>query len=591
MKRTGKIAPSEPISPLISIVTGTYNRLNSLQMMVFSARADIFRGVTLEFVIVDGGSTDGTLEWLRQQPDVVLIEEGALTGALKAFCRGARAANGTYVVMANDDITFHRLSLLRAVSHLERTLTCAAVAFADNRTSLLTGDKRGNAYRVEGIGCTLPDGALAMVPYAQVGMFRKGLGTEAGWWGDQDPIMSKSRMYGGDSYLSARLWEMGYTVDPVEGCVIEDGILRDELREHNNSLTANDGATYYERFPTVHIPAEKKQYQSLDLPKMRIIHMPVYEPQHPAENNPEAGLTEAFGEYGHCLEVDYLNTKFDVVEIVRMWQPDLILLQAQGWGEKMTPDMISRMRLAAPNVVIVNWNGDAHEEGLVGSAVVDLLLHVDLQTTVNAAVLPRYRELGIPAAYWQIGFKKAVRTVTSAAHDVVCQMNCYNERRSILAAALKRLPHDVGIYGNCGNVQPDGSRIAINGNTHYDFALQEALNRAAKIVVGDTYPRTLAFVSNRFVQVLSVGGFLLQEYSPELEAHTGFIDGIHYVSWIDIDDLLLQIEYYLNAPKERARIADAGQRYCIEHFSFPAQVRKLLFHLLPDALYARTDAL
>lgn len=69
---------------VISAVTGTYNRLALLQKMVTSVRQSV-GGLLYEIILVDGGSTDGTLEWCRQQSDVMLIEQGKLLGAVEAF--------------------------------------------------------------------------------------------------------------------------------------------------------------------------------------------------------------------------------------------------------------------------------------------------------------------------------------------------------------------------------------------------------------------------------------------------------------------------------------------------------------------------
>jgi len=101
---------------LLSVVTGTYNRRESLAQMIASARREIPRGIAYEFVVVDGGSTDGTLEWCKQQPDVYLIQHGALLGAIRAFCDGARTARGEYVLLANDDIEFRPYSIIAAIS-------------------------------------------------------------------------------------------------------------------------------------------------------------------------------------------------------------------------------------------------------------------------------------------------------------------------------------------------------------------------------------------------------------------------------------------------------------------------------------------
>jgi glycosyltransferase involved in cell wall biosynthesis len=69
--------------------------------MVKSARQSLSGcyGIQYEFVIVDGGSSDGTQKWCNSQSDIRLIEHLSLLGAVKAFNDGANAALGTYVVL------------------------------------------------------------------------------------------------------------------------------------------------------------------------------------------------------------------------------------------------------------------------------------------------------------------------------------------------------------------------------------------------------------------------------------------------------------------------------------------------------------
>lgn len=569
--------------PLLSIVTGTHERLSNLQMLVQSVRAQLPRGVTYEFVIVDGGSRDGTIEWCEAQPDIHLIPHGELRGAIRAFTDGCNAAEGEYVCILNDDVIVHNHALITALRYLETHPSCAMVAFADNRTSLVTGD--GKDYRVEGIGVTLPDGTPSMLPYGQCCMARKALGDAANWWGADDPIMSQSRTYGGDSYLSSRLWESGWTVDAVDGCLVDDLIVRDALRNINSRTGSADSACYYQRYPTVHIPAERAVYPLQE--RLRVLYLPVYEAGAPQSANVDPALFEAFTDTGAlCLEWDYLNDKrFTLPALARAWQPDLLLTQLQGWGA-ITPQMLADARQAAPRMVVVNWCGDATLDGLTSQPVLDLLRHVDLQTVVNAAALPTYETEGIPAAYWQIGVKYPINPLPEVPKwDVLFTANWY-EYREPLFAMLHSLPEGVrvGTYGN-------DSRAV--GNCHYDFAMQAALYRSATIVIGDTFPfGTEAFVSNRLFQALSQGAFMLQQQSKRLDAYTGLKPGTHYIEWTDTDDLRRKIDIWLKPgkAKERKRIAEAGQRFVRDHFSYPAQLRKLLLDLLPKALYERLFA-
>lgn len=542
--------------------------------MIQSVRSQLPKNFPYEIIVVDGGSSDGTQDYVVAQHDCKLIQHGSLLGAIKAFGDGARAASGQYVLLANDDITFKPFSILAALAHLEHTPTCGAVAFADNRTSKVTGN--GQDYRTEGIGATTPDGQKTMVTYAQVGLFRKWLGDQCGWWGDQDPIMSKARTYGGDSYLSARIWEAGYSVDPVYLAVVEDHIVRDALRQFNARLGPKDGSYFYERFKTVKLPALPATVD--DSERLLILHLPIYEQGYPGRRNKEAGLTEALQEYGLTIEWDYLNEPVDLIQLVRAWQPHLLITQIQGVG-RITPYMLASFKHYLPSLTIVNWNGDAHEEGLISPKVLELLKYVDLQTTVNAKVLPFYAEHGIKAAYWQIGYKDPVDPLpVTPAHEVLFQGNCYNTDRDNLIMTLKtiRPSLNLGLYGNCR-----GSA----GNSHYSFAMQRALYSRATITVGDTFHGTEAFVSNRVFQALSSGAFLLQQYSKNLEQYTGLKPGIHYVEWTSLADLRAKILHWIKPSQTAARqkISRAGCQFVRENFSYPAQVRKL-FQLLSNIL-------
>lgn len=161
----------------ISIVSGTYNRIESLKRMVQSARASIASvlGLSLSFTLVDGGSQDGTIEWCKSQPDITLIEHGKLLGAIKAFNDGAFAAQADYIIMANDDIEFVEDSILLAFAYMQSNPDCGIGCFYQNRN--------GQDWHVEQMPC-VEDGKQVHRPYGQVCIVPKWLGDKVGWWGD-----------------------------------------------------------------------------------------------------------------------------------------------------------------------------------------------------------------------------------------------------------------------------------------------------------------------------------------------------------------------------------------------------------------------
>lgn len=86
----------------ISLCIATYNRLHSLKECVESI-VDKFEGYPYEIVVADGGSTDGTLEYLREIEHVNLIEIGRLTGGVKSYNTAFRSAKMDYITSLNDD--------------------------------------------------------------------------------------------------------------------------------------------------------------------------------------------------------------------------------------------------------------------------------------------------------------------------------------------------------------------------------------------------------------------------------------------------------------------------------------------------------
>jgi glycosyltransferase involved in cell wall biosynthesis len=532
------------------------------------------RHIEYEFVVVDGGSDDGTLEWLAGQERVTVIEHGSLLGAIKAFCDGAKAATGDYVIMANDDILFQQHSIMRALSHLEDHSRCGAVAFADNRSKQFGKAAR---HRVEIMPAVNTAGEQISVNYAQVGMFRRWLGDRVGWWGSDDHVMSQARTYGGDNFLSSSIWDLGYSVDEVEGCMVDDIIPEDELRASNISQGPEDSALYYRRFPQ---GAQLKPYPVVGNPqrkRLRIVVLPIYEPSFPAGMNKEYGLSEALAKVGLTWEVDFVNTKFNLAAIVKAWQPHVMITQIHAVNE-INAANLSAARAQKPDMVIVNWNGDAHEQGLTSPEIMDVLEHVDLQTVVNAKVLPVYEVAGIKAAYWQIAYKDPAEPHQGIvpAHDVVFLGNCYSSARERLVAVLNELGSngtDVGLYGSCPG--------AI-GNNHYSFAEGRALYERCKIAISDTFPGTVAFVSNRLFQALAAGAFVLHQRTPELDEYTGLKAGVHYIEWGNLRGLKTLVKTWAapDMDQARAKIAQAGREFVRENFSYDAQVKKL-WELLP----------
>ena len=99
-------------SPLVSVVVGSYNRFQFLKLTIETIREEL-KNFDHEIIVVDGGSTDGSAEWLINQKDIITIVQhnrGQWKGknierrSWGYFMNlGFRAAQGKYVSMVSDD--------------------------------------------------------------------------------------------------------------------------------------------------------------------------------------------------------------------------------------------------------------------------------------------------------------------------------------------------------------------------------------------------------------------------------------------------------------------------------------------------------
>lgn len=165
----------------------------------------------VEFIIADGGSTDGTLEYLRRQPDVILIEQGGLYGACQAMNECCRLPSAEFVCHLNDDALCMGDCLYQAHKYLveHHNVGQVALAFRDVGAS----DPR---YRT---------GMILDRYYANFGITRRWLGDYVQWFS------GGYLTYSCDQELSFKIWELGYEVVFLGGCRVEHLRVQDKLRE------------------------------------------------------------------------------------------------------------------------------------------------------------------------------------------------------------------------------------------------------------------------------------------------------------------------------------------------------------------------
>jgi GT2 family glycosyltransferase len=86
---------------VISIVIVNWNGVHLLQPCIAALRRQTER--RFETIVVDNGSTDGSLEWLAEQPDIRVIRNSTNQGFAPATNQGIRAGNTPFVALLNND--------------------------------------------------------------------------------------------------------------------------------------------------------------------------------------------------------------------------------------------------------------------------------------------------------------------------------------------------------------------------------------------------------------------------------------------------------------------------------------------------------
>jgi glycosyltransferase involved in cell wall biosynthesis len=118
-----------------SIVIPTLDRKLMLLAAIESVRAQ--RWSPIDIIVVDGGSTDGTLEALERMPDIRLVR-GPDRGVYDALNKGIKLARGDIVGLLNSD-DFYEPGAFAAVA---RAFAAAPNADAVCGTSILIEDNR-----------------------------------------------------------------------------------------------------------------------------------------------------------------------------------------------------------------------------------------------------------------------------------------------------------------------------------------------------------------------------------------------------------------------------------------------------------------
>jgi spore maturation protein CgeB len=232
--------------------------------------------------------------------------------------------------------------------------------------------------------------------------------------------------------------------------------------------------------------------------------------------------------------------------------------------------------LLSKKTIWINWNGDFWPQNLETPAGRKLNFEFDIVGLVNKEVVKNYREVGINAYYWQIGYETdgVGYEPSDPIHksDIVFLASGYSNERVNL---VNQIRNDLGRQYNFALWGPRWTDSWVRGQSLYDFRLGCRLYRGAKISIGDSQWPESGFVSNRIFQALAAGGAMLAHQWFYGMDKLGMIDGETCIIWRTFDELKEKIHYYMSHEEDRKKIAENGHNMTLKDHSFSSRIIEL----------------
>jgi glycosyltransferase involved in cell wall biosynthesis len=114
---------------LISVITVSFNNIHTIGETILSVLSQDY--VSIEYLVIDGGSTDGTVELLKSYGDRIKWISESDNGIYDAMNKGWKLASGDFVAYLNADDFYASTRVISLVSELLQLNPQAMAAYGD----------------------------------------------------------------------------------------------------------------------------------------------------------------------------------------------------------------------------------------------------------------------------------------------------------------------------------------------------------------------------------------------------------------------------------------------------------------------------
>ncbi len=576
----------EPSDVKVSIVFGTYNRFRLLQNCVESIRKAC-RDITYEIVVSDGGSTDGSSDWLRQQHDVVFLE-GDLSGAVVAFNDAARRARGEFVLALNDDAELDLDAVNNGLKHFKDPLVGqVAFSFYEHKT-----------WKIE----TVHQRIYANFALTRANIVRAVEQLVGGMWA------TCYRTYGGDTEFSCWVHRFGYKVVGATDAKVVHQEYVDDLRRKNTKVDIQRNQ-FHTRWscpeqlyfrgmspgvdaPTLQKLAQIENGETVQTRRSRIVladpelgQLPLRTSLKPERvlhwqlrttDDPQTSMVQALrklGSAGH-ENVDWTGIAAEdrgqiFVEKAKGLRPTVVFLQCQN-PDAIPVDALKAVREDAkrdPSLVVCVWSGDIGPSKGPWSGSGDEWQYrispaVDLMLFTGTGQVQHHRARGMTnAAYLQIGY--------DVDRYYVGPSEQYGSKHAITFMGQNYGPQFDGVPDSEAQLRRDAVAAlrAVRGFVPYGAGFGKAMPqehsgniyRSSAMALSISLTSKLGrYSSDRLLRSMACGCPTLVKRFDDMEG-MGLIDGVNCLGWDHPGELPDVARAWL-APDRRAELQALGQR-------------------------------